>query len=417
MTNFPADGSVPLPTRQAVTVMETYGGKYGKRAMTALAAAQMLAPVYKWAKAKRKPESYTITVNGMDDIYPFVHEWVLERMPEEDQKALILDTYITYDGRRPRSNVAYYEDDKDSGAQIALRFDGSRVQEMTLEGHRIFVQVGRDEIPGGRDQIPPNWRRLTEKVIMTAPTMEARDAILRLFNELLVKAYPADKPPVMLMPSRWGGEWTPRTDLRPRSIDSVILKKGQLEGLLTDLSKFLDSEDVYERLGQNWHRGYLFYGEPGTGKTSVAKALASHFGLPIYYLPLGDIGNDANLLQLVASIKGRSVLLIEDIDVYHAAKSRDDQKDKSSLAAMLNALDGIWTPHGLITIMTTNDKGSLDPALIREGRVDVQEEFTPLSKGQVRRLAAYLDFECEPATFVGQSPASLIEAARNHHLG
>jgi SpoVK/Ycf46/Vps4 family AAA+-type ATPase len=200
-----------------------------------------------------------------------------------------------------------------------------------------------------------------------------------------------------------------------QTLESVVLKDRQLERLTRDLEMFLAAEDDYNRLCQPWHRGYLFHGAPGTGKTSVARALANHFGMPTYYLPLGDLATDADLMGLVGAIEPRSVLLLEDVDVFHASKERSDEPEKTSVAAMLNALDGVWTPHGLVTIMTTNDRAALDSALIRAGRIDVDEEFTPLDREQAERLAHWFDgSQVDPARFDGQSPASMIEALRQH---
>jgi AAA+ superfamily predicted ATPase len=111
-------------------------------------------------------------------------------------------------------------------------------------------------------------------------------------------------------------------------------------------------------------------------------------------------------------IQPRSVLLLEDVDVYHAATDRDEEDGKVSVAAMLNALDGVWTPHGLITMMTTNNRDRLDAALVRAGRIDVDEEFTPLDRGQAARLLEQFRSSLDPQQFVGSGPSELIAATR-----
>lgn len=98
-------------------------------------------------------------------------------------------------------------------------------------------------------------------------------------------------------------------------------------------------------------------------------------------------------MGLVSNVQPGSILLIEDIDVVQSTHNRDheqaperDARRSVSLSGLLNALDGIGTPHGLITMMTTNHIDDLDPALIREGRVDLQELIGPLTNEQVSGL-------------------------------
>jgi hypothetical protein len=387
-------------------IIEKYGGKHGQRLLAAAATLQLAMPVVKWAQSKREKEDYTITVAGTDDIYPLLHEWVLERIPENDRKALICDT------NREDSRVVRTVGTPRKPPSIRLRYDGSRTQTVTLEGHKIDVSVSRDDIPGGRENLPENWRRFLEKVTFVSKSPAGRDAVVRVLEGLTASAYAQEKAPSLLMPARWGGEWSRRDDLPPRTLESVVLKEGQLDRLVSDLGRFIAGEAGYGKLSQPWHRGYLFHGSAGTGKTSVARALANHFDLPVHYLPLGDLERDADLMGLVGSIRPRSVLLIEDIDVYHAAIDRDDDSPKASLAGMLNALDGVWTPHGLVTVLTTNHVEALDDALIRAGRVDVSEEFTVLDLDQAKRLTAFCGTALDVKSFVGRSPAELIELAR-----
>lgn len=383
-----------------------FGGKWGKRAVTAAALVQMSWPAVKAAREwyRSRNGEYTLTIHGEDMIYADVHAWVLQEMADEDRRSMQASTEITYDA------------DDNEVPSIKLGFDGSVTQQITVAGHPVVVKVSREQLPDRISLSSDNWRLSMEKILFTTETLGARAAVVEALERVAEEKYRNDDPPALMMPSRWGGGWQKRGDLPTRGLDSVVLKAGQLERLRDDLGDFLAAEERYVKMSQPWHRGYLFYGPPGTGKTSVARALATEFDLPTYYLPLGDIAKDSDLMQLVGSIKPRSVLLLEDVDGFHAATDRSDEKDHASVATMLNALDGVWTPHGLITMMTTNNREALDPALVRAGRIDVDEELSLLDEDQAARLAERLlpGGLTDAVTFAGQSPSELIEHIRNN---
>ncbi len=168
------------------------------------------------------------------------------------------------------------------------------------------------------------------------------------------------------------GEWKLGAIALKRKFDSVILPRDTSKALISDIQTFLDSEEWYLDRGIPYRRGYLFYGEPGNGKTSVINAIATHFNMGLGMVNLRADSDDESLIEAISNMPPNTIILLEDIDC--ATPSTDDT-EKITFSGLLNALDGFNTPHGQIVMMTTNHYSKLDPALIRPGRCDVKQEF------------------------------------------
>jgi hypothetical protein len=340
--------------------------------------------------------TFTVTVSGDDALYPDVQDWVLDHMPSRRRRSIEVRSTIERTGRAmPVDSVPRSRPRK---ATLRQFYDGGRTQTIAVGGYQVqvgveFPTLGGDTFKIGIDNDVPKFLARQEKVTFTCVGEAARDAVIAFLAELADVRARADAPPSFYMAARWGG-WDANSGITRRSLDSVVLRAGQVEGLVDDIGQFLTSEADYVRLGVPYHRGYLFEGPPGVGKTSIAKALATHFDLDVYFLPLGDLGEDTSLLQLVSGVRPRSMLLIEDIDVAHAAQDRaatqEDETKRASLSGLLNALDGFATPHGLITVMTTNRAEVLDSALVRPGRVDRLEHIGYIDDRQLRDLVQVL---------------------------
>ena len=161
-------------------------------------------------------------------------------------------------------------------------------------------------------------------------------------------------------------------------------------------------------------------GAPGTGKTSLTSALAGVFGLDIYVLSLLDPAmNESQLMRLMSDVPSRCIVLLEDVDAAGLGKRNDvsgsnlrnkGQQTQStpttvaelinggpdnkatqttsgiSLSGLLNAIDGVASHEGRILVMTTNAPDSLDSALVRPGRVDMQIHFDLPSRVEIQEL-------------------------------
>jgi len=204
-------------------------------------------------------------------------------------------------------------------------------------------------------------------------------------------------------------DWRLITSRPKRPLASIILDAGVKEAVLEDALDFMDSKEWYSERGIPFRRGYLLYGAPGSGKTSLIQSIAGELSLDVYVISLSRAGLDDNSLQgLISDLPEQCIALMEDIDVaFHRTLSRDlpdegeepkettapdpsaapqERSSRVSLSGLLNALDGVGAQEGRILFATTNRYEALDPALRRPGRMDVHVEFRLASEYQIGQL-------------------------------
>jgi len=93
----------------------------------------------------------------------------------------------------------------------------------------------------------------------------------------------------------WIGHWDKTALRHPRHLNTVAMGQDVKDSVVRDIADFLERRSWYRSRGIPWRRGYLFSGPPGTGKTSLIFALASHLGKPLYVLNLSVLSNDIQL--------------------------------------------------------------------------------------------------------------------------
>merc|ERR1712003_16806 len=145
--------------------------------------------------------------------------------------------------------------------------------------------------------------------------------------------------------------------------------------------------ELYEDIGIKPPKGVILYGEPGTGKTLLAKAVANStsatflrvVGSELIQKYLGDGPKLVRELFRVAEEMSPSIVFIDEIDAVgtkrYDSTSGGEREIQRTMLELLNQLDGFDERGEVKVIMATNKIDTLDPALLRPGRLDRKIEF------------------------------------------
>ena len=213
---------------------------------------------------------------------------------------------------------------------------------------------------------------------------------------------------------------------------------------LTEIVDFLKSPKKYEKLGAKIPRGVLLAGDPGTGKTLMARAVAGEANVPFFSISGSEfaemfVGVGASRVRDLfskAKKNAPSIIFIDEIDaVAHKRDARGGagREDEQTLNQILVEMDGFDNDSGVIVMAATNRVDMLDKALLRPGRFDRHVNVTlPERKDRLEILKVHfkgkpvegdVDLESLAKKTAGSSGADLanianeaaITAAREGH--
>ncbi len=151
---------------------------------------------------------------------------------------------------------------------------------------------------------------------------------------------------------------------------------------LSEIVEFLADPQKYEKLGGEIPRGVLLVGNPGTGKTLLAKAIAGEAEVPFFSISGSDfvemfVGVGASRVRDLFEQGKKAapcIIFIDEIDAVGRSRGAglgggNDEREQT-LNQLLVEMDGFDTNNGVIIVAATNRPDVLDPALLRPGRFD-----------------------------------------------
>ena len=189
-------------------------------------------------------------------------------------------------------------------------------------------------------------------------------------------------------------QMTEKPDVTYKDIGGMDIQKQEVrEAVELPLTHF----DLYKQIGIDPPRGVLMYGPPGTGKTMLAKAVANAttaafirvVGSEFVQKYLGEGPRMVRDVFRLARENSPAIIFIDEIDAIGTkrfdSQTGADREVQRILLELLNQMDGFDQSTNVKVIMATNRHDTLDPALMRPGRLDRKIEF-PLPDRRQKRL-------------------------------
>lgn len=188
---------------------------------------------------------------------------------------------------------------------------------------------------------------------------------------------------------------TEKPDVSYSDIGGLDVQKQEIrEAVELPLTHF----DLYRAIGIDPPRGVLMWGPPGTGKTMMAKAVAHHttasfirvVGSEFVQKYLGEGPRMVRDVFRLARENAPSIIFIDEVDAIATkrfdAQTGADREVQRILMELLTQMDGFDQSTNVKVIMATNRADTLDPALLRPGRLDRKIEFPPPDRRQKRLI-------------------------------
>lgn len=315
--------------------------------------------------------SISLTVEDVEhrDAYVWLSCWVEKNLRGRKVNSLLLRAHESENECLPG---------KSSGFEVIPEYGTYYL----MYNKRLMMVEHRKEI-----QPNPNQRRPMRSIRLQIWFSWDRNRIVDILHESRANYEESRSKRVEYFRSDGYGDWSVST-IPARWRTSLFYPEDLIEDLFHDLKNFLDSKQMYLDLGIPYRRGYLLAGPPGTGKSSLIIAVASHFELPIYNVPLrGSDMTGERLAALLSICRKPSLIALEDVDCLKIATSRKSNiNDGLTIADLLNVVDGIGASEDRVLFMTANRPEILDFALTRAGRIDRKFYVDYATDDELRRF-------------------------------
>lgn len=344
-------------------------------------------PGYLWVALNRWL-IYSVEVPSSDYAFLAVSNYLEKNKLTDNWHSFKINTNRIWKNREDES------DEKTTGSKISSLFyvlykPLNELRWFKYNGSTIFFFCRQEKVTttSSRQGTTPElyYEIFTFKALFKSGHKAIQDLVTKSLQELSLGN--SNDLDIKILNDSWASaSWIDLKHKPKRPLSTVALPASSREEILADAKKFFENKDWYTQRGLPYRRGYMLHGAPGNGKSSLITALASELDRPVYMISLKSFKDESAPNKVFNTIPEGSIIALEDVDTVQPKREGSDNPDEVSLAAVLNALDGVAGQTGSLVIMTTNNLDSVDPAMKRPGRTDKIIEFTNCTTEQLSQM-------------------------------
>lgn len=158
-------------------------------------------------------------------------------------------------------------------------------------------------------------------------------------------------------------------------IGGQVQAKREIQGIAFALK----NPELYRKWGTKPPKGIILYGHPGTGKTLMAKALASQANARFFHVEASDIASKwygeseqivKKIFELASSTGENTIIFFDEIDAIAPQREGAHEVTHRVVSTLLENMDGMASHNNVMVVASTNRLESIEPALLRAGRFD-----------------------------------------------
>lgn len=315
-------------------------------------------------------------------LFKEVEKYLLENYLHRFQN---LNTYI--DRSSMEFPPHYHENQYDELLFVKYGIESGKT---LIKADGIFIWASKS-IPEKKESAFSYGREPRKGCITLTTLKKDKDTLLKFIMNLSQESYKSKiKESLVELNIFEDYNWISFKRYKPIVLDNIVLPPAIKNELITDIDNFMEKKNWYSEMGLSFKRGYLLYGAPRNGKSSLITAIARKYGMNVYYLNLNSMLSDNELMTAFRKIPNNSIVAVEDIDTIWDKRTAKNANCKINIETFMNLLSGAFERDGLLYFLTTNYIEHLDEALIGDRRIDKKVHITNPKKAQVEEYLTKL---------------------------